>query len=276
VSAFRLQDAVIQALTPAVLANLAEPDLVPYREPMPESTSVDLDVVRGLCRHAVALELPPLEGLDSWVAPRLHAAVRVSRRVASDPGFWSWIALAAGREYVFYRHHRESKEDRVHPWRYTGDLTRNALARLWWGAEMARNGPDYALAAALFRRVRTAQFAMELAYSRYRPAVIAFVRVCEGFTSSGRMSDAQMTGLSTKLNAYLTLQPIEAVGLRESLDPRYDERWRGEPVGLHDVTVEGLDDLHGPEDGYADPSVVAALEGWFETLIPPRTGRSAA
>ncbi len=54
------------------------------------------------------------------------------------------------------------------------------VSRLWWGAEMVRNGPSYEDVPRVFSRVRTAEFALELSYSRYRPAAIAFTRVADG------------------------------------------------------------------------------------------------
>src|SRR4051794_2874114 len=40
---------------------------------------------------------------DSWLAPRLHACLRLSRAQASDKGVWHWLAVALGSSYVEWR-----------------------------------------------------------------------------------------------------------------------------------------------------------------------------
>ena len=222
------------------------------------ATGVDLQLVGDLLRASCGQELNDGE-LDAWLAHRLHFAIRVPRRIAADRWFWAWLALNVGRDFVRRRFKNEKGE--VLEWRYTGVLTRNALSRLWWGAEMVRNGPDYSLVPSVFRRVRTAQWALELKYSWYRPAPIAFTRVAE--LDAKPLNDDAMKALSKRINAYLSLTVLEAMGLDEAEAGEFDKEWRKRQPTLKE-TLSGQVD--GPTDGRASSESVTALETWFREL----------
>jgi len=262
---FRFKPQVANALTPEFLAGGSLPNLDRYREQIEEPvlreeamTGVDVDLVTELLGQAAQQELEEGE-LDAWLAHRLHFAIRVPRRIAGDRWFWAWLALTAGRDFV--RHRFKDKKGDVTEWRYTGVLTRNALSRLWWGAEMVRNGPDYAHVPIVFRRVRTAQWALELKYSWYRPAPIAFARVAE--TGPKPLSDDAMKALSKRINAYLSLSVLEGMGLDDGQTDAFDKDWRKRQPTLKEALGEGLE---GPCDGYASKESIDGLEGWFRSL----------
>lgn len=197
-------------------------------------------------------------GLDRWLAPRLHAAIRLPRRITSDRRFWAWLAMSTAPEYIRQRWTRNGS---LNAWRFTGGLLRNGVSRLWWAAELLRNGPDYSAAELGLRRVRTAQFALELKYSWYRPAAIAFVRVAEGTPLA---VDEQMKAMSKRANAYLPLAPLEAIGFDDA-EPQFDDAWWSHTVNLGEL-VSG-DGPKGPEDGYADAGAISSLERWFRSIL---------
>ena len=151
---------------------------------------IDLDLVVDLGKRASTLFGP--DNMDPWLAPRLHAALRIPRRIAADRGMWTWLALLC-HNYIEARFRKKKK--RVHPWRYRGEWHRNGISRLWWGAEMTRNGPDYIDVETCFGRTRTAEFALELMYSWNRPAAVAFARVAEGKDGGVRLPDRQVNAL---------------------------------------------------------------------------------
>lgn len=77
---------------------------------------------------------------DRWLAPRLHYALRLLRAEAADRGIWQWIAL----RYSWYLAWRWADPDgKVAEDRWWGPIHKQAFARLWWGAEIFRDGPDY-------------------------------------------------------------------------------------------------------------------------------------
>ncbi|GGS05757.1 DUF6339 family protein [Deinococcus sedimenti] len=204
--------------------------------------------------------------LDGWLAPRLHAAVRVHRALAADPQFWTWLTLAYGRGYMEIRWPTDP-ETVTSAWRYTGGTLRNGLARLWWGAEMVRSGDDYQFVAPLFRRTRTAQFALELSYSHYRPAAIAFVKVAENYPireGAPRLNDEEMKGLSKKINAALSLNSLEARAAYDLDDDPTDEWYRMIPK-REELLNEELP--QGPPSSGVPAETLNSLEDWFRSLL---------
>src|SRR5690348_7219185 len=92
----------------------------------PLGYSCDLDLIHRLASKAATFF--DSDKMDPWLAPRLHCALRVPRRVALDDGMWAWLAFQ-NTEFVEARF-KKGKE-KVHSWRYRGIWSRNALARLW-------------------------------------------------------------------------------------------------------------------------------------------------
>lgn len=200
--------------------------------------------------------------MDAWTAPRLHAALRVPRRLAARQEFWTWIALEHAAPLVRARF--GDQQGSVPSWRFTGGLLRNGVARLWWGAEMARDATDYGPVENVFGRTRTAQFALELGYSHYRAACIAFARVAEGADGGPRLSDQAMNTLSTSVNARLSLRVLEAADEGEPSVGK-DVEWWGSSPSPAEVTGDAIP--AGPDDGHASEASVAALQGWFRSLL---------
>ena len=149
-------------------------------------------------------------------------------------------------------------------WRYTGPLLRNGIARLWWLAELTRNGPDYS---AIPRRVRSAQFACELKYSWYRPATIAFVRVADGLDGGPALTDDEMVRLSVRLNVVLPTLSLE--GMTDSVEEGEldDPKWRDYHPSLEELVANGLPE--GPTDRIVPDKVLEDLGDWYRGLLKP-------
>jgi hypothetical protein len=223
----------------------------------------DLDLVKQLTDKAAAFL--PSDQMDAWLAPRLHAALRVPRRMANDDGMWAWLAFQCPR-FVEARF-RKGKE-KIHPWRYRGMWSRNALARLWWGAEMTRNGKDYAATSLCFKRTRTAQFALELMYSWDRAAAIAFVRVTEGSDGGTRLTDAQTKRLSTTLKVLLTLRSLDAFGDGSDEDSEeFDASWASHRPSFVALASADVAALPGPKVGTVSETRIAELVTWFRSVV---------
>jgi hypothetical protein len=256
----RLKPSVLAVMTSDFLAGGQTPDLKPYLEPTEEE--FDAEAVRALFEAAIALEGTKTE-TDAWLSPRFHFLFRISRRTAGDRGVWAWLAMTVCRPYVMWRF---GSDGQMKAWRYYGDLLRNAVSRLWWGAEMVRNGPSYEDVPRVFGRVRTAEFALELSYSRYRPAAIAFTRVAEGFGNRERLSDEEMKDLSKSINAYLSLTALEAIGLNDDEVSVADDDWRQHRPPLAEVQDAEVTALQGPNDGIASEAAIKDLEEWFREI----------
>jgi hypothetical protein len=223
----------------------------------------DLDLIRQLTQKAATFL--PADEIDGWLAPRLHVALRLPRRLASDDGIWAWLAFQCP-EYVAARFQRGS--EKVHPWRYRGMWSRNALARLWWGAEMTRNGGDYSATELCFRRTRTAQFALELMYSWDRAACIAFCRVAEGIDGGARLNDSQTKRLSTKLKVLLTLRSLNAFGDGSEEDSyEYDSQWAAHRPSFASLVTSDVRTLPGPTVGSIEEARLGELTVWFRSVV---------
>lgn len=119
-----------------------------FREEHFEGTGVQYkhDAVEELLRAAVAGHEPGRAGssMDQELAPKLHRALPLSRRVAADTGVWHYLTAAVFPWFVRHRWRRSGGD--VTKERMLGSTKRNALARLWWGAELTvQDGNDYDL-----------------------------------------------------------------------------------------------------------------------------------
>jgi hypothetical protein len=228
----------------------------------PAGIECDLDLVKQLAQKSATF-LPP-EQMDPWLAPRLHAALRIPRRLATDEGMWAWLAFHC-QPFVDARF-RKGKE-KLHPWRYRGTWSRNALSRLWWGAEMTRNGPDYSSVPLCFARTRTAQFALELMYSWDRAAAIAFTRVAEGVDGGVRLSDDRTNALSTRLKVLLTLRSLDSFGTADADDTEeFDAEWASHRPSFASLVRDDLSAIQGPSTGTVSQSRIDELAAWFRQV----------
>ena len=200
---------------------------------------------------------------DAWLAPRLHAGLRLSRRAAADTGMWAWLASGVARSYIEWRWPRS---DESTWWRYTsGDLLRNGLSRLWWGAEITRSGPDYSVTELAFARVRTFMFVSELRYSWHREAARAFARV---LSEEDAHSEKEPDNLSKLFNVYLRTQALELwdapADQGQLIGP--DENWIGAAVTLSELTGP-THLLRGPSTGVSDLQTEERIYVWLRQLL---------
>lgn len=239
------------------------------RHPSGRTVEFDDELLSGVLSEGLRRYGTNANRLDAWLAPRVHNVVRVPRRIAADRRFWAWIATEFGRSYV--RQRFGDGGGPVKPFRFTGAHLRNGVSRLWWAAEMTRNGRDYSPVAQVLGAVRIAQFALELKYSWYRPAAIAFARVC----IDRKLSDERMQALSVRINAYLGTRPVELVGLDGHIDDDYDaDWWAGQPSSQNEL-FDGA--IEGPDDGKASERAISDLVGWFgEILVELESAQGAA
>lgn len=199
------------------------------------------------------------DALDQWLAPRLHYILRLPRSTASDRGVWAWLASTVGKTYIQHRWpvNRTSKNPW---WRYNGEVLRNGLARLWWAAELVRDGPDYRLVPDALRQVRVFQNVGELRYSWHRETARAFTKVCNETEDNG-------DELSVVFNAYLAAQGLETFDDDVSDQRRYtwDSHWGAEQAELDDV-LKSVEKIIGPNSGHAKKDVEKRIHVWLSDL----------
>lgn len=263
-----LPEGLLSKIPPSFFANpVASPFSKEMAKPYPDlwhpdGKIIDFDeeLLRSLLKEGIERHGHNQNELDSWLAPRVHAVIRVPRRIAADRLFWAWVAIEYGRDYIRHRFAAIGGTE-VKQLRFTSTHLRNGISRLWWSAELARDGRDYGPVALALRAVRVAQFALELRYSWYRPAAIAFARICK----ERGLSDEQMQALSVRLNAYLGTRPVELVGLDEGGTEEYDhDWWTASPPSKEALFSKTID---GPDDGHASPDAIKALVAWFDEVL---------
>ncbi|MBX3270388.1 MAG: hypothetical protein KF729_09020 [Sandaracinaceae bacterium] len=148
--------------------------------------------------------------LDAWLAPRLHASLPLTRREAADPGIWRFLAVVRRPELA--RHRWENVSWAVTKQRYWSFGTRhtaNVFARLYWVAELTREGASYALTERVLGRPALATPLFARGWSQHRPAVEAFVDVL------GEAPGEDVERAAKLLSRHLALVPLELLDADE-------------------------------------------------------------
>lgn len=226
-SDLRLLDLTARArLTPDFLKGDVAADVRDLVRPF-DHRNIDIDPLAAVLKAAMTKSEfknnPPAS--DAWAAPRVHAALRLTRREAADRRVWAWLAVAQFSDYVRWRF--PAGEERGIPIkRFFGRARDHAIARLWWGAELTRNGPDYTTTIAAFRNQDFPNTWFSLRAFEHRAAAIAACRVVAPLTSR------QINDLATAfdhiittvmLDAVATSSPANADAVKEWIDEEFDD-----------------------------------------------------
>jgi len=206
--------------------------------------------------------------LDAYLAPRLHSALRMNRKMASDHLVWAWVASVPmvkflERRWPLSNDDGDEKKAKNPEWRYVGrNLFRNGVSRLWWAAELLRSGPDYRLVEDPIKAVYAFQFVSELEYSWHREFTRAFARVCLDLDLFEKGSEV-VKDLSKRVNAYAKMQAIEfADDETDDAVNSQDEIWLSRQPALAELTAP-VAELVGPQDGKSREHVEERLYTWI-------------
>lgn len=201
-----------------------------------------------------------LSALDAYFAPRLHAALRLPRRWAAREDLWAWVASVPMKKFMT---RRWPIKEEGSAWRYkSSQLWRHGVARLWWAAEILRDGPDYSLVQHAVSEVYSFQFISELKYSHHKECARAFARIHE----DKRMSGDQSRELSKLLNVYLKSTALEHLDYAdEQAECSSDKVWLQKVPSLAELTCE-VGQIVGPRDGYSRKDIEEELYGWLLRL----------
>jgi hypothetical protein len=144
---------------------------------------------------------------DRWVAPRMHYALRLSRTTASDKGLWHWLAMAVAGRYVKWRW--TDDDGVVADNRWYGAIHKQALARLWWGGELFRNGADYGPVERAFIRQDLPNSYLHRPLVRCRSFAMGIVNVLTSEKGEA-LSSGEVNDLARVLNLCTAGSPPEA------------------------------------------------------------------
>ncbi|MGZ3143289.1 DUF6339 family protein [Lentzea chajnantorensis] len=201
---------------------------------------------------------------DSWLAPRLHATLRLTRAEAADSRFWNYLAMLVAPDYVVWRH--EKKSGAASASRFSGSLDVQAFSRLWWAAEMFRAGPDYRLVEKMFGYQDVVNSILRLDIINHRPTAAAMLRVVERLIDEGapKLSD-QINALSAAVNAAGSTLIFDVIAPDTPVDHDAVHDWIAEAAHMAEVPWDRLPD--GPDDGVVDKRAVDVLVPMFEKLL---------
>ncbi|MFJ1597703.1 DUF6339 family protein [Streptomyces sp. NPDC088261] len=203
---------------------------------------------------------------DAWLAPRLHATLRLTRREAADEGIWNHLAAAVAPDYVVWRHLPAAGSDGRPPVvsasRFHGAHYTQAFSRLWWAAELFRNGPDYRPVVVACGNQDVLNTVLRLDIIDHRPTAQALIRLVElGVARTGR----EVNALAVVANAaastlFYDLLAEDAARHDEAMD-----EWVRGADSAPPVTRRSLPE--GPADGQVPEKALEALVERFGELF---------
>jgi hypothetical protein len=203
------------------------------------------------------------EESDRWLAPRVHATLRLTRREAGDPGVWSYLAIVLLEEYVRWRW--KGADESVAAERFQcGELNKHAIARLWWGAELTRNGPDYAATQLLFVNQDLQNSWVKTKLFRHRPTAIASLRLLSTY-NGGQFADSDtIRTLVKSFNMALTTTMLDAVAPSREVDAQTLREWCQEDV---DETTMFEEMPSGPAEERVDEQGISAVTELLKRVV---------
>jgi len=230
-----------------------------------------LEALKPILAEAMARFGSDRQESDGWLAPRIHSALRMSRREAARRGVWRYIGMVAHPEYIRWRW--GSSEKTATSERFHGDATRQAFARLWWGAEQFRNGADYKPVGKAFRSQDLMNNLFKMDISHHRPTAQAAVRVLFPDEGEGRAAD-DANPLSKAANLAASTLMIDILAPDVQLDYAARTDWMLadiDPVLIVEAAGEG------PGDPPVPVASVALMSEHLTHLLdgaPSRPSRS--
>lgn len=255
-------------LTPAFRLGTETADLAAYLRPMPGQRHHLLEPVRLVLDEAMnRFEQSDAADSDSWVGPRLHAALRLSRREAGSRDVWRFLGVWAA-DYVRWRFGPDpSDDDPGHAAavdRFTGPHTKQALARLWWMTELFRNGSDYRPAALALTNQDLANNLFRMDIAHHRPTCQATVAaLADKADKTKLLTGRRANALAKAANVAAATLSFEAMAPDEPLDSTARRAWEAEradhdPRNFFETLPEGPDDPVVPDGSVATMTKVLA------------------
>jgi hypothetical protein len=202
---------------------------------------------------------------DAWLAPRLHSTLRITRREAADNRMWNHVALRIAPDYVFWRHMgqptRSQPVPTVNRSRFSGPFYSHAFARLWWAAELFRDGYDYTPVVLACGNQDVLNTVLRLDVVLHRPTAQAMLKLLSDETvRTGR----DVNALAQAVNTAGTTLFFEAIAPDAEPDPDAYLTWI-EDLDTALVPLDGMPD--GPDDGRAPLGIVNTLVPIFKRLF---------
>lgn len=212
---------------------------------------------------------------DSWLGPRLHAALRLSRREAGNRDLWRFLGLWAA-DYVRWRFGPpagETDPEKAAPTeRFVGPEYKHALARLWWMAELFRDGKDYSPAALALTNQDIINSLLKYDVAHHRPTALATLAVLRRPDGEGLIGGREANALAKAVNLAASTLLLDALAVDDSLDAAARRQWESVRDD-HDAREWFTELPEGPEDPPVPPASVKKMEVLLTELFAEATVR---
>lgn len=230
-----------------------------------ELDDAELETIAPLIeRRGVHLELGPMRELfesipqdldqpasDRWLAPRVHATLRLTRAEAADRGIWWFLAGVPFREYVVWRW--AGDDGTVAGDRWGGPIHKQAIARLWWGAELLRNATDYSPVEQFFDNQDLPNSYLHRPFVRVRPVALGILRALQHAAEGGSgPTSKQINRVAAMVNLATAARSMDAA--TATYRPRIEDylAWVAEAPTTFDPSKDPV----GPGDGSVPPELI--------------------
>ncbi|GAA2229058.1 hypothetical protein GCM10010232_14060 [Streptomyces amakusaensis] len=258
--------AAARALTPRVLKGYENLSFALFEEtvdePLDDGVRWAVAPLRELFDEAMRrFPETPTAG-DAWLAPRLHRTLRLTRAEAADTGIWNFLGLCVAPDVVRWRWGRgESGREVGQAARFSGRWDVQCFSRLWWAAELFRDGRNYAPAELACGNQDILNTVMRLEMIQHRPAAQAFLRLHGKTARTGR----DVNAAASVANAAGATLVYEALAPDELSDAEALREWI---LDAEDAPTVQYDTLpQGPNDGSVPHASAETLTAWFEELF---------
>lgn len=224
------------------------------------SISALLELIKEFTARRTSGDLEHLDppATDRWLAPRLHWALRLTRREASDREMWAYLAnYHFPLEYVAWRW-GDGDVAKVNDLRWRGPIHKQAFARLWWSAELFRNGSDYSPVEQLLVNQDFPNSYVHRVFARSRPMALGLLDAVSTALEGRDPTSDQINDVARRVNLTLGAASVDiATGFhrddvatyRAWVDdvPLLDQGWTSLPIGPPDggVAEESLGSAAG-------------------------------
>lgn len=224
--------------------------------------TIDAEPLVRVVQTAMKIFPPRDEKSDSWLAPRVHASLRLFRSEAADQGIWDYLSVLVLRDYVIWRMAGEdglvNDVDRI-----IGSFRHQAVARLWWAAELSRNGADYRPTEEAFSSQDAVNYLTNVDAFHNRPAALAYIRFI-GHTRG--TTPIKQTAIETgrTLNHVLTTIVLDSFAPDSGGDMNAAARWIAQAP---DMTLMDSALPQGPDEPPVLEEKIYAVEQLLERLM---------
>lgn len=164
------------------ITEIDEDQLREYSAPI-SGVTADLDGLRDELDEIRNDKDPYDHEIDAVAARPVREYLDLARQEAANPRLWHWLTVSEFPEFVYYRWEKYGNIQEKFLKAGT-DIYSNALHRLWWGAELTRDGDDYERTKRMFEQGELANDVLDRWFARYRPAATATVDVLSGEDST--------------------------------------------------------------------------------------------